>query len=194
MVTILYITYLYMLVLLLATFVERIMEILMSVYQYLELQLGWNRFWNRRAERLAQLLSAHIRQQWLEKLLPHRQVPASFDKVLLDKKMGHSDVVLILSGDLVRQVALATIARFVATGLGILFCALTRIDLIAIFNRDLGYSFLTQIPYGFRIAISGAVVGLGAEPVHKLILAVERRRKRKKARIQQEKLELTGRP
>ncbi len=187
--TLLYISYLYLLVLLLATFIERVMEILMSVYQYLEFRLGWDDFWNRRAERIARLLSAHIQRRWLERILPHRDVPVPFQKYLLDEKGGHSDKVIILSADLVRQIAVATAARFVATALGILFCVLTRIDLISIFNRDLGYRFLDQLPYGFRIAVSGAVIGLGAEPVHKLIVAVERRRKKKKARIQREKLE-----
>ena len=187
--TILEITYLYLLVLLLATLVERMMEVLMSVYHYLEWQFGWEKYWTRRAEQLAGLLARHLRRSWLENILDRRTVTAPYRKFLLDHKAGHSDHVLILSADLVRQIVVATAARFVATGLGILFCAVTRIDLVAIFNRDLNQPFLEHIPYFLRLIISGAIIGLGAEPVHRLIQTVERRRKKRARRIQQERLQ-----
>ena len=45
------ITYLLFLLLVLAIFVERTVEIFMSIMKYADLKLGWYRFWNKQAEK-----------------------------------------------------------------------------------------------------------------------------------------------
>jgi|Deesub1362B_J571_1020462.scaffolds.fasta_scaffold04380_3 hypothetical protein len=187
--TILYITYLYLLVLLLAVLIERIMEILMSAWRYIELKTHLERFWTRRATRLARYLEIHISRRWLERFLDFKEIRERFRNALLESKTGHSIYVFILDANLIRQITVTAAARVVASVLGVAFCVAAGIDLVELFSKDLGYMFYEHIPRWLRYAASGLIIGLGSEPVHRLIQTVERRRKRRARKIQQEKLQ-----
>ncbi len=176
---ILHVTYLYLLILVLALLVERSMEVLMSWYGLLEYKCGWYRWWQARAEKLRERFARRAAGARFYQVVDTSALLYLIRDALLGKKTGYSGRIPVISPQLLRHLAIATAARVVASGLGIAMCALTHIDVVRTFNMDLQIDFLTTWPRGLTLAISGVVVGLGSEPVHSLIQAVERRRKRK---------------
>ena len=61
-----------------------------------------------------------------------------------------------------------------------------KLDLISIISLEFGIPFLGTWSPLFKQILSGAIIGLGAEPVHNLITALENRRK---SRFQKRELE-----
>lgn len=181
---ILHVTYLYLLILLLALLVERLMEVLMACYEVLEYKCGWHRWWQRRAEKLRERFA---RRAAGGGLMPAADAPVLLyliRDVLRGKKESYSGLLPIISPQLVRHAAVAVTARVLASALGIALCVATKIDLVRTFNMDLQIDHLNKWPAVVTMGISGIIVGLGSEPVHSLIQEVERRRKRKEARAE----------
>jgi len=180
---ILHVTYLYLLILLLALLVERIMEVLMACYDALEYKCGWYRWWQRRAEKLRARFARRAAGATFGTADASALLYLIRD-VLRGKKEGYSGLLPIISPQLVRHAAVAASARVVASTLGIALCAATKIDVVRTFNIDLQIDYLTKWPAAVTLIISGVIVGLGSEPVHSLIQEVERRRKRKEAQAE----------
>ncbi|MDZ7391911.1 MAG: hypothetical protein ONB25_03290 [candidate division KSB1 bacterium] len=181
---ILHVTYLYLLILVLALLVERTMEVLMSCYELLEYKCGWYRWWQNRAERLRERFARRAAGARFYQAVDTSALLYLIRDALLGKKAGYSGRIPIISPQLLRHLAIATAARVVASGIGIGLCAVTRVDVVRTFNIDLQIDYLNSWPRAATLVMSGIIVGLGSEPVHSLIQAVERRRKRKEAQAE----------
>lgn len=181
---ILHVTYLYLLILVLALLVERIMEVLMACYDMLEYKCGWYRWWQKRAERLRLRLARRAGGAASSLAADTPALLYLIRDVLLGKKAGHSGMIPIISPQLVRHAAVAVTTRVVASLLGVALCVATKIDVVRTFNIDLQIDRLAKLPAAVTMLVSGIIVGLGSEPVHSLIQEVERRRKRKEAQAE----------
>ncbi len=174
------ITYLYMLALLMALVIERVMEILNASWNYVEWQFDLHEFWTRRAKKLQARFEALASSRLWNKFLDLTGLLFQIRKKLADNKAGHSGKIPIISGDLVRNAALVVANRIAAAIMGVLFCWTTQINLIAIFNSQLklDYKIITQMPVWLALVLSGIFLGMGAEPVHHMIQMIEKRRKK----------------
>ncbi|MGQ9561416.1 MAG: hypothetical protein ACUVTG_15090 [Candidatus Oleimicrobiaceae bacterium] len=181
---ILHVTYLYLLILLLALLVERLMEVLMACYEVLEYKCGWHRWWQKRAEKLRERFARRAAGGALMPAADASALLYLIRDVLRGKKEGYSGLLPIISPQLVRHAAVAVTARVLASALGIALCVATKIDVVRTFNMDLQIDHLNRWPAAVTMGISGIIVGLGSEPVHSLIQEVERRRKRKEAQAE----------
>ncbi len=179
---ILQVTYIYMLTLLLALTIERMLEILNAGWNYAEWRFDLHKYWTRRAQRLQEKFEQYAYSRLWNHFLDVSGLLFQIRKVRVEDKAGHSGKVPIIGGDLVRNAVMVAINRTFAVLLGILFCFLTNINLvtIAIQELDLKFEFLNALfknnPW-LAITLSGIFVGVGSEPVHHAIQALEKRRK-----------------
>ncbi len=178
------VTQIYLTVLILALLVERFMEVLMEVWNYLEWKAGWNEFWNRRAEALRDKFEQKAGAQILSQKLDISVLIYQLRHVVLSHKEGHSGAIPIISADQIRQVVVSTSTRVVASLLGIALCVAAGVNLVQI----LEINFLQSWPGFIQVTLSGVVIGLGAEPVHNIISSVEKRREDRAKRAELEKL------
>ena len=177
------VTQIYLIVLILALLIERIMEVLMEVWNYLEWKAGLNELWNRRAEALRDKFERKARAQVLGQRLDVSGLIYQLRHVILSHKEGHSGAIPIISADQIRQVVVSTSARVMASLLGIALCLAAGVNLVRILEID----FLQSWPGFIQVALSGVVIGLGAEPVHNIISSVEKRRQDRAKRAELEK-------
>jgi len=184
------VTYLFFVYLLLAVFVERTIEVLLALFDYLELKFHWERFWNRKAqhyeERLNRLYVYGGPRDERKKQL--------FDwilwKVIVDRpNTGGKDIV---SADLIRINYVRVASRLTAFVIS-LIVVLTQwptVDVVQITNKVLANiskdggaipqalkSFLDGLLAfsGFRKILTAALLTMGSEPLHELIKKVETR-------------------
>lgn len=176
--TLLNLTYLYMIVLLLALLVERIMEVVTAIWDYIEWKARMYRFWNARANKLKKDYERKAKSQILYRVISLTPLVRQIGHATLSSKKGHSDQITIVSGEMIRQATLATATRIVASIFGILFCNLAGVNLVELFREALPLgSILETWPHWIQLTVSGVIVGLGSEPVHSMIKSVEKKRK-----------------
>ncbi len=178
--TILNLTYLYLLVILLALLVERTMEVIMACWNVCELKLKAYRYWNRRTRKLMEKFSGEVVTRlrnkgasgfYVRKRIRHY---TAVEQVVLP---GHT---VTFSSHAVRHVFVRTFAMIVTSVLGIVICSVAGINLFALVKTSLAPDTIPVIEaVGPRLqgVISGLIVGLGAEPVHKVVKALEDSRK-----------------
>lgn len=175
--TILNLTYLYMVVLLLALFVERIMEVVMGVWGYIEWKARMYRFWNARAYRLKEEYERKAKSQILYRVISLTPLVRQIGHATLSEKKGHSGQLTIVSGEMIRRATVATASRFVASIFGIIFCNLAGVNLVELFSDAIPLgSILEAWPHVLQLTVSGVIIGLGSEPVHSMIKSMEKKR------------------
>ena len=174
--TILNITNLYFLVLLLSLLIERAMEVVMATWNWFELKYDGHRFWNRRAVRLQNEFASRVSHQ-LDK--------TSIKRLALYHRIHHyTDTpqvirpgkTVVFSSRAVRHVFVRTFAFIVTSILGVVLCSLAGINLIAIVKATLhphNIPLLDLLGPGVQLVVSGLVVGMGSEPVHRFIKGIE---------------------
>jgi len=177
------VTYIYMLTLLLALTIERLLEILNAAWNFVEWRFDLHEFWTARAQGLQNKFEQFAYSRLWNHFVDVSGLLFQIRKVRLEDKAGHSGIVPIISGNLVRNTVMVAANRTFAATLGILFCFLTKINLVAIAIQelDLKFAFLNNlfraVPW-LAIVLSGIFIGAGSEPVHHAIQALEKRRKK----------------
>jgi hypothetical protein len=170
------------------------LEVLMASFEFLEYKCNWQEYWIKRAQKIRAVLEKKLLASQRTQSDSHKGILYLMREKLLGAKKGFSGLIPTISPKLVRHVMIAMVSRFVATVFGCLLCIFMKIDLVEIFNRDLRINFLSSLPTWLTLIVSGIVIGLGSEPVHNLIEAVEKRRKKKEAAAQKElSVQSTGR-
>lgn len=186
------ITYVYLFVLTLALLVERIMEVLMDVWGYIEWKTNGYKRWNRRAEKIRRKFEIRAGSRLLVDAASlaglARRVRTYTDT---DEAMPPGNTIII-SGKAVRRAFVATASRIVASILGIVVCTVAGINFVAVIGQELALDtpLLAGVPVWLQIALSGIIIGLGSEPVHHMITNLERRREDRARRARQEKAKL----
>lgn len=171
-------TYLFMLVLLLALTVERVMEVLQSIWGYIEWKTRRYNYWNGKAKKLKRQFELKAKSQILLRVIDLTPLTRQI-RYATTAKEGHSGKLTIISGEMIRQTSIAAVSRIVASLLGVAFCWVTKVNFVEVFEKamEMTPGRLTNWPPELQLIISGIVVGLGSEPVHNLISSLESRRK-----------------
>ncbi len=177
------VTVLFTLVLALSFLIERLLEILKAIYDLLDSRFHFYRFWTRMTYRVRDRLERRLRI--FEYVEPKEAaiVLNRFQEMILNERQEYTDTVPILSGDLVRAFSIKVVSKVIAILLGIGLAFWIRIDLLSIWQESAGDSFKwvsNIISPGFRIALSGAVMGLGSGPVHKILTTLEKKKQQQK--------------
>lgn len=160
----------------LAFVIERMLELLKSVYDMFDGRYNWHTFWTRRARRTQVYIERRLRLfNYVDKTAA-AAILARFDEMMLGTKAGEKPVVPVLSGDLVRIVWCRVALKIIGAGIGIWFAFAFGLDLLAL-SRVKPDATTFELTVVGRIA-TGIAIGLGSGIVHKVITKVERKQQR----------------
>jgi hypothetical protein len=178
--------------------IERLLEIVKSLYDYMESKHDWTRFWNRRAKNLQRrfnnkLLNPHDNGLYYSTII--ELVGNSGDKKIASPEIMASKV---------RRLYLKFIFKFLGVLAGISIAWLMSINIFDLIetlgcvnvgdasnlqscvpadnSTDLEGTFLLKSKISWdwlEITLSGVVIGLGSTPIHKIISAMDTRKKSK---------------
>ncbi|NBC01630.1 MAG: hypothetical protein GVY15_12335 [Bacteroidetes bacterium] len=182
---------LYLQILLLALLIERVIEVLMSAWKYAEWAYAIHRFWNRHARRIQQRFETQTWGSAITRALRLTSITRQARSYTRADDGLHRGNLVIIDGTLVRRVAVTVGARTVAILLGILLCwagGINFVELIRTVATDESTAIATllqAIPPWLQVTVSGVLIGMGAEPVHRIIRNLERRREQ---RVKRERL------
>lgn len=169
------ITYIFFICLILALFVERIMEVVVAVYNYLEFKLHWYNIWDRKAKKY---------QARYDRLY-------GFQAEGKDKKKKIFDWLLwkaitepayvggkpIISSNLLRLNYIRIGTRTLAFIFSLILVSSQGVDLIEIIEELLPVTQKLKIViqnYTLRITLTAIAISLGSEPLHHLITRLEK--------------------
>jgi hypothetical protein len=173
-------TVLFTLVLAFSLLVERFLEILKTVLDLVDDRFNNKEFWTKRAVKIKNRLESKLGV--FEYVDPRETVGVirRFQHMLLGIKDGYTGTVPVISGDLLRGSVIKIACKIVGIGLGICLAFWMGIDLVEIWHKTAVIPLGEYLPSpAVRITLSGIVIGLGSGPVHKIIQAIESKRKKK---------------
>ena len=164
------------LAMLIAVIIERLLEIAKCIYDLLDSHYDFYLFWNRRTQRLAEKLEGRLRL--CEHLRPELigGILRTAEHLLLDRNSGKPMARPVISGDLVRAFYVKVTAKLVGVVLGIGIVFAVRIDLAALWGcigDPAAGGPADYTPTRLGLLLTGIAVGLGAGPLHKLIVGAE---------------------
>jgi len=175
-------TVIFAFILALALLVERFLEVIKSVYDYVDLRMGMDVHWTKKALELQNKLESNI--QALEKG-NHERI-ASLIRESADKIIGGGENgVITISGDLLRATTVRFVAKLLALALGIGMALCFKLDVVSIWQAAMSESSPIA---GFRLGVipkeimTGIALGLGSGPLHKIITTIEKQQKKKQAK------------
>ena len=170
-------TVLFTLVLAFSLVIERLMEVLKSFYDLLDSHLNLCNFWTEQTKKIQKKLNARLKT--MEFLDPAQiaNFTNKLDVLLVSNRYYPNHTVPVLSGDLVRAGFIKCIIKGIGVILGIVIAVLFDLNFLMVLGKD----YPVLLPLNLQTILSGAIIGLGSTPVHKVILYLERRRERKMA-------------
>ena len=185
-------TVLFTIALALSLAVERLLEVLKTVYDLLDSRLDWYKFWTRRAHKIRNRLEGRLRIfEYVEPQAAQRAL-RRFSEFLVEDQAVQSSSVPVLSGDLVRTAAVKSGLKIIGVLVGVGLAFWLQIDLLetlkALKVEDTGWppdSIFEIGPLaaeGVRYSVSGIAIGLGSGPLHKIIARVEKAQKQRSKR------------
>ena len=153
--------------------IERLLEVLKSYYDYLEGKHNWHRFWNNKALSL-QLKAEDLLQSETLQNLPEK---LGFNRVKLDEIAYQKSLTISVAS------LRANTIKFAAKGIGIflgIFVALVAdIDLFFLIDTMINPTHDDSSSIGTNI-LTGIAMGLGSDPIHKIIATLEKAKKARK--------------
>ena len=174
-------TYLLFLFLIVAIFVERTVEIFMSILKYLDLKLGWYRKWNRKAEQLRNKLDRLYGYQGSETGDKKKLFNWILWQVVTEKPYpGGRDVIAAKS---IRtrfyRIASRIFAFLFSLGFSIWIYGAMHTDLITVLidvsGYDIGFLEGTSGWTGtLKVILTAALLSAGSEPLHQIFSKVEK--------------------
>ncbi len=166
-------TVFFTLVLALALVIERILEILKAAYDLVDSRWDFYRFWTARAERTRAYVQRRLRIFEYVGEQPAAALLSRFSEMMLGPQHGYDGAVPVLAGDLVRAVWVRLAAKLLGMLIGVGFAFLLHLNLL-IWASD-----SSPLPGPAGVALTGALLGLGSGPVHKVITEIEKRRQKR---------------
>jgi len=182
-------TFLLFVYLVLALIVERIIEILVAIFNYLELRLGWYRWWNVLAEKYRQRLERLFRYRGERNASPTSLIYRIFWKAIREKPYpGGKEAI---SAKLIRVYYIQIFCRLLALALSLGIVIWQRLDFVALVEFMIPDAqkliFITQYVW-VRYLISAIMIAIGTEPLHQVITKLEAlEKKRKKVTLEVQK-------
>jgi hypothetical protein len=174
------ITVLYAVVLALSLVVERFQEVLKTVLDLIDDRFNRKGYWTQRALKIKKRLESKMGV--FEYVDPDRAaaVLRRFQDMLLGIRDGYTGTVPVISGDLLRASVIRILCKITGIGLGIGLAFWMGIDLVDIWYKAADTQLVKNLPPPeIRIIFSGIAIGLGSGPVHKIIRAIESKRKKR---------------
>ncbi len=190
MTVLLKVTVLYTLALALAFLVERLLEILKSFYDLLDSKFDWYKFWTVRAYKVRDTLENRLRVVEFLGTKTTAKMLDKFREKLLNTSGQYPGTLPVISGNLVRAMTVRTWCRILGMTFGIGLAIWMKVDLMQIFQQSIKDVTSWEIKISsdlVRYILTGVVLGIGAEPVHKLIRSFERRQEQRKLQSQKNK-------
>lgn len=168
-------TILFGLAILVAIIIERVLEILKSIYDMADSTFNFHHFWTRRAKALAEKLEGRLKVAEISHVHLIARILNAANKIILKSKDGESLKTPVVSGDLVRIFYLKIFSKIIGVILGVTITFFTRIDLLAIWEvmSQTPGTHATYAPQFFGLFLTGVLTGLGAGPLHKVIIGME---------------------
>ena len=172
--------------LLLALFIERLVELIKALYDVFEVQTGRYKHWNELSRRIANQLYSRINTKTTDSKYEdfHLKLVSQY---LFSEDPNYKGSLLV-STDRVRTIFMKYLAKTVAILVGLVFVFVTDINVFELV-RDATPASEELPPVlanewlngGIGLFITGIMMGLGAGPMHKFIVALERARSKRKS-------------
>ncbi len=184
------VTYLFFVALLVALFVERLMEVLVAVYKYIEWRCGGEAFWNRVSGQLAQRLSAFVQYQQATSPQFSPIVQRVFQRFL--GTSPYPGASWKISAEKVRRAGIRAVVRLLALITALVLVVSLKLDLVALVLHVLAILYpwgsyleaLTATPW-IHYLLTAVVISMGTEPLHNLIVRFERLNERARQKQQE---------
>lgn len=169
-----------------ALVIERIMEIAMCIYDYIESKCDWGTFWNRQAVNIRERLQNRLEKAKADKA--HKDIFEYLASRYVNNDHPGYAGAPVISADTVRAFAVKGISKIIASilGIGIAYCLEINVfTLIAKWTAStsavsLGL-FEVSLPNSLGYILTGIMMGFGSGPMHKFIVALERSRQNRKS-------------
>lgn len=176
-------TILFTISLTLAMIVERILEIIKCTLDLFDSRFDWHRFWTYRANVLQGKLERRFKIfEYAEPKFINNIISAGHS-ILLGPDNGYNGTVPTISGDLVRGLWYKIILKSLGIIIGIILAMQFSIDLVSLWQNN---ETLIDLPKGqilqakdlispsvWGMMLTGAAIGLGSGPIHKIITSME---------------------
>ncbi len=165
--------------------IERLLELVKAIYDFCEVTLGFQDYWNRSARRLSYLLDEQMQGGKV------RAEAAKAIRDYLRTDFPGLEGVKAVSADSLRSLAIKAGSKVLALLLGLTLALAMDINLFALIeqlndqvallnNADpqdyRGYFSSQYIPGWLGEIATGIAIGLGSSPVHKIISSLEKSR------------------
>ncbi|MBM96751.1 MAG: hypothetical protein CMI09_13020 [Oceanospirillaceae bacterium] len=169
--------------------IERLMEVLKACYDYAEFALGGREYWNRSAQRLVQRL---------DEQRSNGRIQYEISKAIKDYlSRDHPGLegVEALSAEQLRTLTLRVVIKVCAILLGVIVAfgmGINVFDLLRDMNTQVlaeagkeaakvnVYFSSDRVPDWLGTLLSGIAMGLGSDPLHRVISRLEKARKQSK--------------
>ncbi len=166
-------TLVFTLALALALVIERILEILKAAYDLVDSKWDLCEYWTKRAERTRDYVQRRLRIFQYVGEQPAASLLNRFSEMMLGPQHSYDGQVPVLAGDLVRAVWVRLAAKLVGMAIGVGFAFLLHLNLLVWASDS------SPVPDAVGVAATGALLGLGSGPVHKVITEIEKRRQKR---------------
>lgn len=166
-----------------ALVIERVLEILKAVYDYIESRKDLRWFWDRRARDIRKRLLSRI-ESTEGGSLQSNAIKHLASRYLCDDYPGYEGA-LVISANRIRAFTIKSVAKVLGVLAGIYISYRAEIDVFSIIETYTEYTktaddafpgnlLQANMPPSLGYLISGIVMGLGSGPMHKFIVALER--------------------
>lgn len=167
-----------------ALFIERLLELLKALHDVREAKESRYQHWNKLSQQIANQLYHRLNQSNNSKYENfHIKLVSQY---LFSEHPDYQGTHLI-SANKVRTIFVKYLAKVLGITLGIGFCLLTELNIFVLVKAAtpptetvpelFNSQFLTN---NLGVVLSGVMMGLGAAPMHKFIVALERARQKRK--------------
>jgi len=173
-------TFLFFVYLILALLVERTIELLVSVFKYVEMKRGTYAFWNNKARQYQQRFERLYAFQGESDSRVKKVLNWLHWKVISDAPYTHGQK--SISAALIRLNAIRVTTRVISFLLSLLLVLVADVDIIVMIKNFLpGPEFLKAIldHAWVKVVLSAGAISIGSEPLHELIRRFEDMSKQK---------------
>jgi len=163
--------------------IERLLEILKAIYDLLDSRLDWYRLWTIQTYKTRNKLANKMKIVEYASEKDLMSLLNKFKEKLLNSTDEYTGIVPVLSGDLIRTAFIKSISVILGMMLGVLIALWMKIDLLKIWQEATSDAALWIIQIKspqLRMALSGIILGLGSNPLHKFVTTMEKKSKEKR--------------